>query len=89
MIDPQDSPLQFPCSFPIKAMGRTDMDLETQVIAIIRQHVDDLGEGATRNRLSRGGKYLSVTVTIRATSRAQLDAIYQDLTNCEAVMIAF
>ena len=70
-------------------MGRTDMDLGPVVVAIIRKHVDDLGEGATRERLSRAGKYTSITVTIRATSRAQLDAIYQDLSDCEEVLMAF
>jgi putative lipoic acid-binding regulatory protein len=89
MSDSDDSPLKFPCSFPIKALGRTGADLETVVVTIIRKHVDDLGEGATRERLSRGGKYTSITVTIRATSRAQLDAIYQDLSDSEEVLMAF
>ncbi len=70
-------------------MGRTDANLGSIVVAIIRKHVDDLGEGATRERLSRGGKYTSVTVTVRATSRAQLDAIYQDLSDCDDVLMAF
>jgi len=89
MCDSDESPLKFPCSFPIKAMGRTDANLGSVVVAIIRKHVDDLGEGATRERLSRGGKYTSVTVTIRATSRTQLDAIYQDLSDCDDVLMAF
>ena len=70
-------------------MGRTDTNLESVVVAIVRKHVNDLGEGAIRKRLSRGGKYTSVTVTIRATSRVQLDAIYQDLSDCDDVLMAF
>ncbi len=89
MNDSDESPLKFPCDFPIKAMGRTDANLGSMVVTIIRRHVDDLGEGATRERLSSGGKYTSVTVTIRATSRAQLDAIYQDLSDCDDVLMAF
>jgi putative lipoic acid-binding regulatory protein len=88
MNDPDESILKFPCTFPIKAMGKTDTDIEAQVVTIIRRHVNDLGEGATKSRLSRGGKYTSITVTIRATSRAQLDAIYQDLSDCEEVLMA-
>ena len=89
MSDADQSLLEFPCNFPIKAMGRADTDLETLVMTIIRRHVDDLGEGATRGRLSRAGTYTSITVTIRATSQHQLDAIYQDLTACKAVLMAF
>lgn len=89
MSDPDESPLKFPCDFPIKAMGKTSANLESMVVTIIRKHVNDLGKGAIRERLSSGGKYTSVTVTIRATSRAQLDAIYQDLSDCDDVLMAF
>ena len=80
--------LEFPCDFPIKAMGKANCGLEARVISIIRRHVPDLGEGAVTSRLSKQGNYLSVTVVVRATSRAQLDAIYQDLTDCEQVLVA-
>jgi hypothetical protein len=80
--------LGFPCDFPIKAMGRTQEGFEELVVAIVRRHVPDLGEGAVQVRDSRGGNYLSVTVTIRAESRAQLDAIYRDLTADEQVLMA-
>jgi uncharacterized protein len=83
-----ESPLQFPCSFPIKAMGRAGSDFEGQVVAIVRRHAPDLGEGAVRTRASRAGSYLSVTVNVRARSRDQLDAIYRDLTACEEVLMA-
>ncbi|MGA7802621.1 MAG: DUF493 domain-containing protein [Gammaproteobacteria bacterium] len=82
------SPLQFPCSFPIKAMGRAGGDFEGQVVAIVRRHAPDLGEGAVRTRQSAAGSYLSVTVNVRARSRDQLDAIYRDLTACEQVLMA-
>jgi len=39
-------------------------------------------------RSSSGGKYVAVTVVIEATSREQLDAIYQDLTADERVVWA-
>ena len=80
--------LEFPCDFPIKAMGKAGIDLESTVVTIIRRHAPDLGEGAVRVRESRGGNYLSITVTVRATSREQLDDIYRDLTACEQVVMA-
>jgi len=80
--------LGFPCDFPIKVMGRAEEGFEDRVVEIVRRHAPDLGEGAVQVRDSRGGNYLSVTVTIRAESRAQLDAIYRDLTGDERVLMA-
>jgi len=83
-----ESPLKFPCEFPIKAMGRATPELEIAVLEIMNRHVPDLGEGAVRTRKSRNGNYLSITVTIQARSRDQLDAIYMDLTSCEHIVFA-
>ncbi len=88
MDETDESPLKFPCEFPIKAMGKSDCELDIIVVEIIRRHAPDLAEGAIRTRDSREGNYISVTVTVNATSRAQLDAIYQDLVDCEAVIMA-
>lgn len=84
----QETLLEFPCSFPIKAMGLSDGEFEARVVALVRKHAPDLGEGAVRTVDSKGGKYLSVTVTVRATSREQLDNIYRELTACEQVLMA-
>ena len=88
MPDQEESPLRFPCQFPIKAMGKSGCDLDMIVVEIVRRHAPDLTEGAVYSRASAGGNYLSVTVVVNATSRAQLDAIYQDLVDCEAVIMA-
>ena len=83
-----DELFNFPCEFPIKAMGKTSPELEIAVIEIMNRHVPDLGEGAVRMRPSSKGNYTSITVTIQAQSREQLDAIYMDLTACELVVYA-
>jgi len=88
MSETEESPLTFPCEFPIKAMGRADCDLDIIVVEIVRRHAPDLSEGAIHSRASRNGNYLSITVVVNATSRAQLDAIYQDLVDCEQVIVA-
>ncbi len=80
--------LEFPCDFAIKAMGRAGTDLEAVVVGIVRRHAPDLGEGAVRSRPSRDGNYLSVTVTLHADSREQLDDIYRELTAHEQVLMA-
>jgi uncharacterized protein len=88
MTEEPESPLQFPCAFPIKAMGKAGCDLDLIVVEIVRRHAPDLHEGAIHSRTSGQGNYVAVTVTVNATSRAQLDAIYQDLVDCEAVLMA-
>jgi putative lipoic acid-binding regulatory protein len=83
-----DTLFDFPCQFPIKAMGKARPDLDVIVLECILPHVESIREGAVKIRESKGGKYFSVTVTIEATSRQQLDAIYQSLTDCpEIVMV--
>jgi putative lipoic acid-binding regulatory protein len=80
--------LEFPCEFPVKAMGLACDELEIAVIEIINRHVDDLGEGAVRTKPSKNGKYLAMTIVVNAHSKQQIDAIYMDLTACEFVSIA-
>jgi len=86
--DDEESPLKFPCEFPIKAMGRATPELEIAVLEIMNRHVPDLGEGSVKIRESRNGNYISITVTIQARSRDQLDAIYMELTSCEHIVFA-
>ncbi len=74
-----ESPLQFPCAFPIKVMGVGNPGFQMLVVELVRQHAPDLDETQVRVRDSRAGRYQSVTVTVNARDRAQLDAIYQDL----------
>ncbi len=88
MTTEPESLLVFPCEFPIKVMGKSGVTFEAQIIDIMRRHVPDLDETTITRRPSQGGNYLAITVTIQATSRAQLDAIYQDLTACKDVLMA-
>lgn len=87
-MNTQESPLKFPCEFPIKAMGKAGCDFDTLVVSLVRKHSPDLREGAVRTRFSSGGNYVSVTVTVQARSRQQLDAIYMELTSHERVLVA-
>ena len=84
----EQTAIEFPCDFPIKAMGPAGAQTEAAILAIFRRHVPDLAEETVRSRESKGGKYISITVTVRATSREQLDAIYRELTACEQVVMA-
>ena len=83
-----ESLIEFPCMFPIKAMGRAEENFDALVVGLIRKHVPDMQDTTIQKRFSRGGQYLSVTVTIDAVSKAQLDSIYMELTANERILYA-
>ena len=83
-----ESLIEFPCSFPVKAVGKSGDELHTAVLEIMSRHVPDLDESMIRHSPSKAGNYTSVTVVVQAQSRQQMDAIYQDLTACEHVIMA-
>ena len=71
-----ESPLKFPMSFPIKIMGRRADRYAQALLDIVLQCAPDFDPSTLEMRASRGGNYLSVTVTINATSREQLDDFF-------------
>ena len=77
--------IEYPCDFPIKVMGKTQAGFAQTVLAIVQSHAPDFDASTMEMKTSKGGKYLSVTCTIRATSRQQLDALYQQL--CDHPMV--
>ncbi len=79
--------LEFPCRFPIKVMGRQHADLEAEIVALVRQHAPDLADADVTTRASGKGNYLAITLTVNATSREQLDAIYLALNAHERVVM--
>lgn len=84
----RDSLLEFPCRFPVKAMGRQSAEFESLVVAIVSAHAELWPDEPVRSVPSKAGNFLSVTAVVEATSREQLDRIYQDLTDCAEVLMA-
>ena len=83
--DKQKPLLEFPCEFPIKAIGKQRDDLDAIVFSIVLKHVPGLSEGSVRSCPSSKGNYCSITVTFTATSQAQIEAIYADFKGCEHI----
>ena len=75
----QVSVLEFPCTFPIKIMGRTQDGFAQTVVEVVRRHAPDFDAATLEMRTSSAGNYLSVTATVNATSRDQLDDLYREL----------
>ncbi|MCC5860285.1 MAG: DUF493 domain-containing protein [Gammaproteobacteria bacterium] len=88
MARPTDSLLEFPCDFPIKVMGANEPDFPSHARELVATHVDDLVATDIDSRVSRNGRFVAVTIRIRARSRAQLDAIYRSLSDSERVLMA-
>jgi putative lipoic acid-binding regulatory protein len=80
--------LEFPTDFPIKVMGKADDDFRSLVVGILARHFDDIDQARIEERQSSAGRYLGITVTVRAHNKAQLDAAYMDLTSCQRVLVA-
>ena len=84
----RDTLLEFPCRFPVKAMGRPEDGFESLVVDIVLSHAEVHGKEPVTTSSSHSGKYISITVTIEALSKDQLDRIYMDLTACKQVLVA-
>ena len=89
MSDPQasESLLTFPCVFPLKVMGRREDDFAQVVSEIAQRHAPDFHPRTLEMRTSKNGRYLSLTVTINAKSREQLDGLYSELSKHPMVMM--
>jgi putative lipoic acid-binding regulatory protein len=83
-----DSVMTFPCSFPIKLMGRETAIFRQTARTLVEKHTGPLDDDAIESSLSRNGRFVSVTITVVAESREQLDNIYRDATAHDDVIMA-
>jgi len=68
-------------------MGRKERGFAQNMTDIVLRHAPDFDVASVEMRPSRQGKYLSVTCIVRATSREQLDALYQELCDHPSVVM--
>ena len=76
----EETLLKFPTDFPIKIMGERRDEFAQTMVELVMRHAPDFKAETLEMRASSSGNYLSVTCTVRATSKAQLDAIYREIT---------
>jgi putative lipoic acid-binding regulatory protein len=84
-VAPADTLIVYPSPFPIKVMGPAAPGFVPAVVAVVQRHAPDFDPATIETRSSREGKYTSLTATVVATSREQLDALYRDL--CDHPMV--
>jgi putative lipoic acid-binding regulatory protein len=86
-IPKDQSLIEYPCDFPIKVMG-AHVDGFAQAIASVAQQFDpDFDAQRMEHRPSKGGNYLGLTITVRVTSRDQLDELYRTLSTHPMVKV--
>lgn len=77
--------IDYPCDFPVKILGHTQPGFAQAMLEVVKRHAPDFDDASLELRASKARKYLSVTCVIRATSREQLDNLYQEL--CDHPMV--
>jgi len=78
-LPPGESLIEYPSAFPIKVMGVNVPGFETAIVEVAQRFDPSFDASTVEVRPSRAGNYLSVTITITATSREQLDDLYRAL----------
>lgn len=84
----EESALEFPCDFPIKMMGHNTPEFLQLARELVENHAGPVADDVVQTSLSRNDRFVSVTVTISATSQQQLDNIYRDASSHADVLMA-
>jgi putative lipoic acid-binding regulatory protein len=79
--------IEYPSRFPLKVLGGHSDEFESVVLELVRARCPQAEHIDVRRRSSKGGKYLSLTLTFTVYSQKQLEEIYQDLYDCEHVVM--
>ena len=74
-----ESLIEYPCAFPLKVFGQTQQGFLQAVTEVVLQYDPGFTAASITLRNSKTAKYVSLTCTVTATSREQLDGLYQAL----------
>jgi putative lipoic acid-binding regulatory protein len=84
-----ESIIEFPTSFPIKALGKDAPEFRKIVLEIVATHASFNPETDVKEQVSGKGNFISITVTFMAEDQIQLDTIYQSLHDHELILMVF
>jgi uncharacterized protein len=82
------SPIEFPCDFAIKIMGKQNDTFASGMHALVLQHFPQTPAANFTSRPSRDNNYLAITVTVHAQKKTEIDALYKDLSESPEVVMA-
>ena len=86
--DVQETLMEFPCAFPLKVFVKPEADVDQQILTLLEPHVGVLPLIAVQRKVSRTGKFISLTVNFTATSKPQVDAVFAALQDHPLVVMA-
>ena len=86
-IPPEESLIKYPCHFPIKVMGKAIDGYKEAIERVVLNFDPDFDVSTIEQRPSKNGNYLGLTVTVRVTSREQLDELYRTLSTHPLVSV--
>ena len=79
MAEQEPPKIEFPCDYPVKVMGRSVPEFEQVITDVFERHDPGFSRERMTQRISREGRFISLTVFITATGKPQLEALHQDL----------
>jgi uncharacterized protein len=85
--DNTESLIEYPSDFPIKIMGPMQDAFAETIVEVVMRYDPTFDAGKLEMRPSSKGNYLSLTATVRATSREQLDNLYRELSSHPMVKV--
>lgn len=83
---PTDEPkIEFPCNYPVKVIVEVDAGVVDEIIAIVEKHDASMSAEKMQQNPSRSGKFISLRFMLWATGTLQLEKLFEDLKQCDAV----
>ena len=79
--------LEFPTEYPLKVIGRPSDEFRARVHAVVLRHAPTLESERVSERLSGQGNFLSISYTLFAESREQVEALTAELKACDGVLM--
>ena len=79
MAEQEPPKIEFPCEYPIKVLGRSVDTFESVIFDVFERHAPGFDQETINVKASSKGTFTSITITITATGKEQLEALHQDL----------
>ncbi|MCB1694237.1 MAG: DUF493 domain-containing protein [Pseudomonadales bacterium] len=77
--------IEFPCDYPVKVIAEAEEGLLHEVVSIAQRHDPTLVMTRVTERMSRNGAYNAITIQLWATGEGQLQRLFEELKECQAV----
>lgn len=71
--------IEFPCDYPIKVLGEANSEFIEHVLAVMDRHAPGFDRNRVSVRDSSKGRWQSVSLSITATGKPQLEQIFESL----------